>query len=73
VKIDLEEHINKGADDTHFPLTPQRVVSDLLYGSFPMGLGTLHETWNLMLKIKLTSIVMEASWLYIVIFQSSVS
>ncbi|CAM6019689.1 unnamed protein product [Sphagnum balticum] len=29
VKADLEEHIGKGANDTRFPLTPQRVVSDL--------------------------------------------
>jgi hypothetical protein len=59
VKVDLEEHIAKGANDTCFPLTPQHVVSDLLYGSFSMNLETLHETWNLMLKIKSTSVVME--------------
>jgi len=68
VKADLEEDIGKRANDTHFPLTPQRVVSNLQYGSFSMSLGTLHETWNSMLKIILKSIVMEASWLHIVIF-----
>jgi hypothetical protein len=73
VKADLEEHIGKGANDTRFPLTPQRVVSDLRYGSFSMSLGTLHETWNLMLKIGSASVVMEASWLHSAVFQSSVS
>ncbi len=58
--MDLEEHIGKGANDTCFPLTPQRVMFNFQYGSFSMSLGTLHETWNLMLKIILTLLVMEA-------------
>jgi hypothetical protein len=61
MKTDLEKHISKGANDTHFPLTPQRVVSNLLYESFSMSFGTLHENWNLMLKIGLTSALMETS------------
>jgi len=29
MKVDLEKHIGKGANDIHFPLTPQHVVFDL--------------------------------------------
>ncbi len=61
VKVNLEEHISKGVNDTRFLLTPQRVVSNFRYGSFSMNFGTLHETWNLMLKIISTSVVMETS------------
>jgi hypothetical protein len=51
MKVDLEKHIGKGANDIRFPLTPQQVTSDLQYGSFSMNLGTLNETWNLMFKL----------------------